>query len=119
MIAFLCIFFPPVIAVALTTIIRKEKEKFNNYQYLAYYAVFTVIINGIMFWIISFMFNPHYISSPDVFSTSFSAKYILLSSILAVVLAYVAESLSKLKPLSTDLNEDEETREESSEEPSP
>jgi len=113
MIAFLCIFFPPVIAVALTSKIRKEN--FKNHQYLAYYAVFTVVINGIMFWILSFMFNPHYISSPDVFSTSFSAKYILLSSIIAVVLAYVAESLRKLKPLSTDLNEEEET----SDEPSP
>jgi len=114
MIAFLCIFFPPVIAVALTTKLRKEKEKFNNHQYLGYYAVFTVIINGIMFWILSFMFNPHFISAPDVFSTSFSAKYILLSSILAVVLAFVAESLRKLKPLSTDLDEEEETNDEPS-----
>jgi len=115
MIAFLCIFFPPVIAVALTTIIRKEKEKFNNYQFLAYYAVFAVIINGIMFWILSFMFDDHSISSPNVFTTSFSAKYILLSSIIAVVLAYVAESLRKLKPLSTDMDQEEET----SDEPSP
>jgi len=109
MVAFLCLFFPPVIAVALTTKIRKENFAYN--QYLAYYAIFAVIINGIMFWILSFMFDPHSISAPDVFTTSFSAKYLLLSSILAVVSAYVAESLRKFKPLVADAIQEEETQE--------
>jgi len=113
MVAFLCLFFPPVIAVVLTTKIRKENFGYN--QYLAYYAVFAIIINGIMFWILSFMFDPHSISAPDVFTTSFSAKYLLLSSILAVVSAYIAESLRKFKPLSTDMLQEQEEEEETQE----
>jgi drug/metabolite transporter (DMT)-like permease len=109
MVAFLCLFFPPVIAVALSTKIRREN--FDYYQCLVYYAVFAVIINGIMFWILSFMFDPHSISSPDVFTTSFSAKYISLSSILAVVSAYVMKSLRKHKSGSTDLIQEKETQE--------
>jgi len=108
MIEFLCIFFPPVISVALTTRIRKEN--FNNYQYFAYYAVFSIIINGIMFWILVFMFDSHSISSPNVFTTSFSAKYISLSSILAFVLAYVTEGLRKFKALSKDFVQEDETQ---------
>jgi len=112
MVAFLCLFFPPVIAVALTTKIRKEKFAYD--QCIAYYAMFAVIINGILFWILSFMFDPHSISAPDVFTTSFSAKYLLLSSILAVVSAYAAENIRKFKPMPTDLTqeEEEETQEE-------
>jgi len=106
MVGFLCFFFPPVIAVALTAKIRKET--FGVIQFWTHYAVFAVIINGIMFWLLSFMFNPHWISSQDVFSTSFSAKYITLSSILAVVLAYFVKGLSKFKSLSTELSKDED-----------
>jgi len=96
MAAFLCIYFPPVITVGLTTIIRKEK--FNNNQCIAHYAVFTIIINGIMFGVLSFIFDHHSISSQDVFTTSFTAKYLLFSSVLAVVLAYVFETLRRFKP---------------------
>jgi uncharacterized membrane protein YvlD (DUF360 family) len=106
MIGFLCIFFPSVIAVAITAKVRKEIFRFD--QYLIHYAVFTVIINGIMFWILSFMFDQHSISAPDVFTTSFSAKYILLSSFLAVVLGYAAESLRRIKSLSKDQSQEEE-----------
>jgi len=111
MVAFLCLFFPPVIAVALTTKIRKENVSYS--QYIVYYGMFTVIINGIMFWILSFMFGDgHSISSPDVFTTNFSAKYVLLSSILAVISAYIMEGIRKFKPVETDMSEDEETKEE-------
>jgi hypothetical protein len=113
MVAFLCFFFPPVIAVELTKKIRKEN--FSYYQHFVYYVVFTIVINGIIFWILSFLFKPHWISAQDVFSTSFSAKYLLLSSILAVVSAYVAESLRKFKPLTTGLIQEEEEEEETQE----
>jgi len=109
MVAFLCLFFPPVIAVALIT--KIDKENLGYIQFIVYYAVFTVIINGIMFWILSFMYYPHWISSSDVFSTSFSAKYLLLSSILAVASAYVTKNLRKFKSLSTDQVQEEETQE--------
>jgi len=114
MVGFLCLFFPPVIAVALTTKLRKENFRYE--QYIAFFAIFTVIINGIMFWILSFLFNPHWISAPDVFSTSFSAKYLLLSSILAIISAFVMGNLNKLKSLSADLLKDEETEENEEEE---
>ena len=107
MIGFLCVFFPPVIAVAVTKKIRKEIFRYD--QYLMYYAVFTVIINRIIFRILSFVFDPHSISSPDVFTTSFSANYILLSSILAVVLGCVAGNLTKY--LSKGVSQEEETQE--------
>jgi uncharacterized membrane protein YvlD (DUF360 family) len=109
MIGFLCLFFPSVIAVAITAKIRREIFRFD--QYLLYYGVFTVIINGIMFWILSFMFEQHSISASDVFTTSFSAKYISLSSIFAVVFAYIAESLRKIKSQSSDLNQEKEIKE--------
>jgi hypothetical protein len=109
MVAFLCLFFPPVIAVVLTT--KMSKENLCCHQYISYYAVYTVITNEIMFWILSFMFDQHSISAPGCFTTSFSAKYILLSSVIAVVLAYVAKSLHKFKSLSTDLIQEEETQE--------
>jgi uncharacterized membrane protein YvlD (DUF360 family) len=108
MVAFLCFFFPPVIAVVLTKTIRKEN--FGYSQYIAYYAVFAVIINGIMFWVLSFMFDPHRISAPDVFSTSFSAKYITLSSIFAVVSPYVIESIRKFKSMAKNLNQEDKTQ---------
>jgi len=103
---FLCIFFPPVIAVALAAKIRKEN--FSNKQYFTYYAVFAVIINGIMFWILHFFFSPFALLSP---SAGFLAKYISLSSLLSVVLAYITESFRKFKPLSTDMIQEEETQE--------
>jgi len=109
MVAFLCLFFPPVIAVVLTT--KMNKKNFSYNQYITYYAVFAVITNGIMFWILSFMFELHSISSPDVFTTSFSARYILLSSIVAVFLAYITKSLHKFKFLSTDQIQEEKTQE--------
>ena len=109
MVAFLCLFFPSVIAVAI--IARIKKENLGLFQYLAYYAVFAVIINGIMFWILSFMFDKHSISAPDVFTTSFSAKYILLSSILAVVSANILGNLLKNKSLSKDKIQKEEPQE--------
>jgi hypothetical protein len=65
-----------------------------------------------MFWILSFIFNPRSISSPDIFTTSFSAKYILLSSFLAVISAYVLEGFRKFKLMSKDLIREEETQEE-------
>jgi len=109
MVSFLCIFFPPVISVILTAKLRKEN--FNNYQYIAYYVVFTVIINGVMFWILSFMFKVHSISSPDVFQTSFSAKYITLSSFLAIISAHIAVSFRKFKSMSVDQIQKDEIQE--------
>lgn len=104
MVGFLCFFFPPVIAVAVLTKLRKSFFRYD--QYLGYYAIFVVIINGIMFWILSFMFDPHYISASDVFTTSFSARYLLLSSILAVFSAYFMEIIRKFKPPSTEMKQE-------------
>ena len=109
MVAFLCLFFPPVIAVVLTA--KMSKENLGCNQYIAYYAVYAAITNGIMFWILSFMFEAHSISAPGCFTTSFSAKYILLSSVIAVVLAYVTKSFYKFKSLSADQIQEEETQE--------
>ena len=106
MVGFLCLFFPPVIAVVITARIRKEEFRYE--QYIAYYAVFAVIINGIMFWALSFMFRPHSISAPDVFTTSFSARYLLFASIIALVSANVLESLRKRKPKPKDISQDDE-----------
>ena len=109
MVGFLCFFFPPVIAVVLTSKIRKEA--FSYEQYIAHYAIFAVIINGTLFWILSFLFNPHWISAQDVFTTSFSAKYISLSSVLSVLSAYILESIRKLKTISKDLIQEDEANE--------
>jgi hypothetical protein len=40
MVAFLCMFFPPVIAVVI--IAKIHKEDFSNKQFLSFYAVFAV-----------------------------------------------------------------------------
>ena len=112
MVGFLCFFFPPVIAVALTAKMRKEIFRWD--QYIAYYAVFAIIINGIMFWILTFRFGSgifHSISSPTVFTTSFSANYITLSSVLAVVSARVLEIFRRLGSQPKDQAEEENTEE--------
>jgi Kef-type K+ transport system membrane component KefB len=117
MIGFICLFFPPVISVIITKKIRKEK--YNYEQYIAQYAVFVLIINGIIWWILSFLFDKfdkHSISSPDVFTTSFSARYILLSSFLAIVIAYVPEIVRKIWILSTYKLDEEDVENKSDEE---
>ena len=115
MIGFLCVFFPPVIAVALTAKMRKENFRYE--QYFAYYAIFAVIINTIMFWILAFRFGSgyhHVISSADVWTTSFSARYLTMSSVIGIVLARLTEIIRNLK--SSVKEADEEDEEEESEE---
>jgi hypothetical protein len=116
MVGFICFFLPPVIAVALTAKMRKEIFRYD--QYLAYYAVFTVIINGILFWIITFRFgsgDKHSISASSVFTTSFAAKYILLSSVLALVSARILEIFRQLRSSSTRETQEENTEEKTGE----
>ena len=104
MVGFICFFFPPVIAVVLT--VKRRKEGLRYDQYLGYYSVFTVIINGTLFWILTFLFEQHSISAPDVFTTSFSAKYILLSSIIAVISANILESFHRFRSKSKDIHQE-------------
>ena len=108
MVGFLCFFFPPVIAVAITA--KDRKEEFCYKQYFAYYVFFTVVINGIIYFILSFLFRPHSISASGIFSTGFSAGYITFSSILALASARILESLRKRKPKSTVQNRDDDIK---------
>ncbi len=86
MIEFICMMLPSFISIyILTNIINKKNKKYKVINLICYYAVYCLINNLFMHIIIKYFFG----YEEYVFTTSFAIKYILLSSIIAVILPLV------------------------------
>ena len=95
MIAFICIFIVPILAVYFFDYIDKKKKNFKNYIFE--YSLFLVIINFVILLILTYIFkNNEHLLNMESFTNSFSVKYISISLVLSFVMPIIILYLSIL-----------------------
>lgn len=88
MFQFICLFFPTLISLG---ILERNKVLENNlYSFIMNYGIYNLIINFIMLFIVCVYtgFETKLIND-ELFSASFCLKYIIISTVIAVLIPYV------------------------------
>ena len=92
----LMLLFPPVIALGITSILRKN-DGLSAFQVFTTYSVFALLINTINFLILYLFFgSAAMVFSDDNITISFALKYLLLGACVSVAAAFAAHYLIKL-----------------------
>ena len=88
MFQFICLFFATLISLG---ILERNKVLENNlYSFIMNYGIYNLIINFIMLFIVCVYtgFETKLIND-ELFSASFCLKYIIISTVIAVLIPYV------------------------------
>ncbi len=89
---FICLFFPALIL----NYILDSKEKFNFLNFIIHYGIYNILVNSIMLFIINYIKeNSYLILNSDAFTVSFSLKYMLLASVIALFLGLFIKYIRK------------------------
>jgi len=93
MFQFLCMFFPPLIAVALRSYLKKKEKSIVGT--LFEYCIWTLLINCIVIIVLCLFYDYGFIDIGALsFSGFFSLKYISLSLLLAIIMALLSCNIS-------------------------
>lgn len=90
MIEILCMICPPIFAVKIFE--KVEMRKYDLWEFIINYAIFTGIVNMLCLGIVAFLFHhPDYVVNSNMFQVSFACKYLLLSCFFSGIMPVAYE----------------------------
>lgn len=89
---FICLFFPCLIALY----IHSKKFKINNYvEYLMLYGIYNVLVNLFGSFVCAFKSSQSwYALDKNIFTFSFSFKYLLITCLFSFIIIYILEFIN-------------------------
>lgn len=92
MIEFILLFFPTIISLEII----KNRTTKSNKELLMQYPVYNIIINFLTMIIVCIYKNDEIVKITEHFDVmKFSMKYLLLATIIAVIIPYIQEFITK------------------------
>lgn len=95
MIEFICLFFPAILGVFFEE--HLNKKQFRKEEIIRKYLLFTLLTNifSIIFCMIYYSNTEILTSFDKMFTLTFSGKYLILSALVSLVIAFISQVMKQ------------------------